>query len=123
MATTPRVTRSSGYSAWSWILQALSGLLVIVLISLHLLAQHFTAPGGLLNYDAVVAHLRNPVVFLLETAFAGTVLFHAFAGVRAILLDLAPSQARERTINRVLVVLGVVLFLYGVVLTLNVVMR
>ncbi len=123
MATTPRVTRSSGYSAWSWILQALSGLLVIVLISLHLLAQHFTAPGGLLNYDAVVAHLRNPVVFLLETAFAGTVLFHAFAGVRAILLDLAPSQARERTINRVLVVLGVALFLYGVVLTLNVVMR
>jgi len=123
MATITRVTRSGGYSAWAWILQAASGMLLVVLLSLHIIAQHFAVPGGLLDYHEVVAHLRNPVIFVLETAFAGTVLFHAFAGARAILLDLAPSKAQERSINVILTTLGVGLFVYGLVLTLVVVTR
>jgi succinate dehydrogenase cytochrome b556 subunit len=118
-----RVTRLGGYSAWAWILQAASGALLVILLALHMTAQHFVAPGGVLNYDEVVAHLKNPIIFVLETAFAGTVLFHAFAGIRAILLDLGLSRVQERPINIVLTVLGIGLFVYGLVLTLAVATR
>jgi succinate dehydrogenase cytochrome b556 subunit len=123
MTTMIRETRSGGYSAWAWILQAASGALLVVLLSLHLIAQHFMAPGGVLEYNEVVAHLRNPIIFVLETAFAGSVLFHAFAGVRAILLDLGLSKTQERPINITLTVLGVGLFVYGLILTLATVTR
>jgi len=123
MATIARVTRSTGYSPWAWILQAASGILLVVLLTLHLVAQHFVGSEGVLSYQEVVAYLRNPLMLILETAFAATVLFHAFAGLRAILLDLGLSKAQERRVNVGLSVLGVALFLYGLVLTLSIATR
>lgn len=121
MAAIPRDARSRGYSPWAWILQAASGTLLVVLLTAHIVAQHFFGKEGVLAYQEVIAYLRNPVVFTLETAFAASVLFHALAGIRAILLDLDLSREQEHRVNVGLTVLGVVMFLYGLVLTLLVV--
>ena len=38
-------------SSWSWILQALTGALLVVLLGLHMVVQHFVVAGGLRNFD------------------------------------------------------------------------
>ncbi len=102
---------TSGKNTWVW--QALSGLLLVFLLGLHLFANHFMA-DGLLTYDDVVAYLSNPLILVLEVLFLAAVLYHAVLGVRAIMLDRGISAQQERTLTRALTVVGVALFLYGV---------
>ena len=100
-----------------WLLQAASGVLLVILVLLHMIVQHFTA-GELLTYDDVVAYLSNPVVFVLETLFLITVTFHALAGVRSVALDLGLNEHQERRLTRILWVAGALMVLYGIALTL-----
>lgn len=122
MATTTLTSRTHGYSQWAWFLQAVSGILLIFFLTLHMVAQHFIGQSGVLSYQEVVAYLRNPVIFVLETAFAASVLFHALAGVRAVILDLSPSPAQVRRVNIGLTALGIIMFLWAFGLTLSIVL-
>ena len=96
----------------TWIWQALSGLLLVVLLAVHLIVNHFAA-GGLLTYREVVAYLSNPGVLALEILFLATVVFHALAGVRALVLDSGVSAGTARGVTIGLTVLGALLFGYG----------
>lgn len=100
-----------------WIWQAITGALLLILLGVHMVAQHFMVPTGLRFYPDVVAYLSNPWIFALETVFLGVVITHALMGVRSIILDLAISEKADLLLKRVLVVVGVVLFIYGVYVT------
>lgn len=97
-----------------WLLQAITGLLLVFLLGVHIIANHFVVEGGLRTYRDVVAYLSHPVVFVWEIVFLIVVTTHAALGVRAILLDLGPSPRGERIINGVLTVLALVAIGYGI---------
>ena len=101
-------------SSWSWIWQAVTGALLLVLLGLHMIVQHFVVAGGLRNYHDVVVYLSNPFVFLLETAFLIIVTWHALLGVRAILWDMGLKPGTERKWTTVLAVIGVITVAYGI---------
>ena len=107
--------------SWSWILQAFTGALLLVLLGLHMVVQHFVVEGGLRNYQQVVEYLSNPFVFLLETAFLITVTWHALLGVRAILLDLGLKPATEQKLSTALTIIGVIAVAYGICLSATIV--
>jgi len=107
--------------SWSWILQAFTGALLLVLLGLHMVVQHFVVEGGLRNYQQVVEYLSNPFVFLLETAFLITVTWHALLGVRAILLDLGLKPATEQKLSTALTIIGVIAVAYGIWLSATIV--
>jgi len=106
-----------------WIWQALSGILLTVLLVVHMVANHFVVEGGLRTYEDVIHYLSNPFIFALETAFLIVVTSHALMGVRAIILDLGISPAADRRLKAVLVALGAVIVAYAVWLTGRVVLR
>lgn len=108
-------------SSWSWILQAGTGALLLVLLGLHMVVQHFVVEGGLRDYQHVVQYLSNPFVFLLEIAFLITVTWHALLGVRAILLDLGLKPATEQKLSTALTIIGVVAVAYGIWLSATIV--
>jgi succinate dehydrogenase cytochrome b556 subunit len=108
-------------SSWSWILQALTGALLVVLLGLHMVVQHFVVAGGLRNFDQVVQYLSNPFVFLLEIAFLIVVTWHALLGVRAVLLDLGLTPATERKLSTTLTIIGVAVVAYGVWLSATII--
>jgi succinate dehydrogenase / fumarate reductase membrane anchor subunit len=110
---------SGGLATWTWPLQAASGVLLVVLAGLHMLSHHLVAPEGLRTYREVIEYLTTPSVIVLETLFSATVIFHALAGVRSILLDIDALIEHRPTINKVLVVLGLIMFLYGLFLTIS----
>jgi succinate dehydrogenase cytochrome b556 subunit len=97
-----------------WLGQAISGIVLVLLLGLHWVAQHYLATGGLRTYSEVVAYVGNPLVLLLELAFLVVVTYHALMGVRAILLDLGPGERLARFIDIGLVLVGIATILYGV---------
>lgn len=119
VSTDGRIKMTGG--RWGWLLQAISGILLVVLVGLHWVAQHFMAAGGLRTYDEVVAYLRQPTVFALEVAFLITVTTHALLGVRAILLDLGLDSRVEWLLRWALTLVGVATVWYGVDLTLTII--
>jgi succinate dehydrogenase hydrophobic anchor subunit len=80
-----------------------------------MVANHFIAKGGLRDYAAVVAYLRNPIILVLEILFLVCVTTHALLGVRAIFLDFGVSDRIERMLTRVLKWIGVLTVVYGLV--------
>jgi succinate dehydrogenase hydrophobic anchor subunit len=98
---------------FAWLAQVVSGVLLLVLLTMHMVAQHFVVSGGLRTYDQVTDWIRNPVVFAVEALLLVCVTWHGIAGVHAILLDLGLRGRAEHITARVLLDLAVVTILYG----------
>lgn len=99
---------------WSWMLQALSGGLLVFLLGVHWIAQHYIVAGGLRTYQDVLNYLRTPAVFALEVIFLIIVTVHAFLGLRAVLLDTGLSNQTIHRLNLVLLLLGFATIWYGI---------
>lgn len=112
-----KITVSEGRASGTWLWQALSGIGLLILLGLHMIAQHFVAAGGIRSFQDVLAYIRNPLIIVLELVFLAVVTYHALLGVRAIVADLGLTRRQESTINRILTVLGVVMVAWGVYLT------
>jgi succinate dehydrogenase hydrophobic anchor subunit len=98
---------------FAWLAQVVSGVLLLVLLTVHMVAQHFLVEGGLRTYDQVIAWIRNPLVFALEALLLVCVTWHGIAGVHAVLLDLGLRGRTERIVARILGDVMVATILYG----------
>jgi succinate dehydrogenase hydrophobic anchor subunit len=98
---------------FAWTAQVVSGVVLLVLLTVHMVAQHFVVAGGLRTYADVIAWIRNPVVLVTDVLLLVCVTWHGIAGVHAVLLDLGLRGRAERIVARVLLDLGVVTVLYG----------
>lgn len=103
-----------------WLVQAFSGLLLILVLGLHMIAHHFVVEGGLRDFADVIDYVSNPLIFALEILFLVVVIIHAMLGMRAILLDLGLGKQRERVVNWIVTIIGVVTLAYGIWLALAV---
>lgn len=99
-----------------WLVQAFSGLFLVALLGIHMIAHHFIVEGGLRDYQQVMDYVNNPVVFTLEVLFVIFGVVHALLGVRAIITDLRPSPGALRAANWVLGIFGVAVIAYGIYL-------
>lgn len=112
---TPRQRAArSGPAGALWLVQAISGLLLIALLGLHMVAHHFVVEGGLRNFQQVLEYVSNPVIFFIEVVFLIVVTAHAMLGVRAIVLDLGLSEKTTRAVNWGITLVGVVTLVYGI---------
>jgi len=119
MNPTPKSTEN----AWLWLLKITSGVLIIVILILHLIVNHFTAPEGLLSYAEVVKYYQNPLIPIMEGFFLIFVVVHSLVGLRSILLDLNPSPVLLRIADGVLALFGTGAVVYGLWLLLSIVQQ
>jgi succinate dehydrogenase hydrophobic anchor subunit len=101
-----------------WLGQALSGVLLLILLGLHMFAHHFVVEGGLRTYQDVLDYIRTPLIIVLELIFLVTVSFHAMVGLRSVLFDLGLSSTQEKWVTRTVTALGAAMVIYGVWLTI-----
>jgi succinate dehydrogenase / fumarate reductase membrane anchor subunit len=97
-----------------WITQVITGLLLIIVLTLHMISHHFIVEGGLRNYQQVLAYVQNPLIFVLELVFVVIATGHALLGVRAVILDIGLSERAKRTLNWVLAIIGAITLVYGI---------
>ncbi len=105
---------SGDASGFYWLVQVISGILLIILMALHMVAHHFVVEGGLRTYQDVLDFISSPVVFILEVLFIIIVAPHAMLGLHAILLDLGPDDKAKATITWLIRILTVVVIGYGI---------
>ena len=120
MASTTAEQRTAKKTAYRdsagayWLVQAITGLLLIFLLGLHMVAHHFVVEGGLRNFEEVIDYISNPVIFVLEVLFLIVVTPHAMLGLQSIVLDLGPSESATRTITWFFRILTIVIIAYGI---------
>lgn len=101
-----------------WLIQAFSGLLLVIILGMHMIAHHFIVEGGLRNYEQVLDYVGNPIIFTIEVLFVIFGVTHALLGVRAIITDMRPSAGTLRAVNWVLGIIGFIVIAYGLYLAL-----
>jgi succinate dehydrogenase hydrophobic anchor subunit len=108
-----------------WRATAYTGVALVVLITVHMVAHHFVVheTGGLRSYEQVLEYVANPVIFAIELLFLVVVTVHAMLGLRGVLFDLATGDRARAWISRGLLVLGVVTVAYGIVLIVTLASR
>jgi succinate dehydrogenase hydrophobic anchor subunit len=112
----PRIT--SNARPRSWLSTALTGMALLVLVTVHMVAHHFVVReiGGLRTYGQVLDYVGNPAIFAIEAVFLVVVTWHAMLGLRAVLLDLALPPGLERLVRPGVIALGAATVTYGLVL-------
>jgi succinate dehydrogenase hydrophobic anchor subunit len=108
---------------WRWTVG--SGIALVVLAAVHMIAQHYVvdSEGGLRTYQQVLDYIANPVIFLVEGAFVVAVTIHAMLGLRGILLDLDPGPRVRRWIDPALWTLGTLTVGYAFALLITLAIR
>ena len=104
-----------------WFTQAGLGILLVVLLSVHLIANHWVAPQGLLSHADVVHYYDVPGIALMEILFLVIVTAHCLLGLHSILLDINLPSYLKIALTWLMVILGIVVVIYGTRLTWTVV--
>ncbi|MFE7846126.1 succinate dehydrogenase, cytochrome b556 subunit [Microbacterium sp. NPDC057407] len=97
--TTSRVPRGTLYRGnegmWSWVLHRITGVGIFFFLLVHVLdtALIRVAPDA---YDAVMSSYKNPIMGIGEVVLVGAVAYHAYNGLRIILVDLWPWATRHQ---------------------------
>ena len=71
---------------WSWVLHRITGATIFFFLLVHVLdtALVRVSPEA---YNEVINTYKTPIVGLMEYGLVAAVLFHAFNGIRVILID------------------------------------
>ncbi|BDZ53809.1 succinate dehydrogenase, cytochrome b556 subunit [Agromyces marinus] len=71
---------------WSWVLHRITGVAIFFFLLVHILdtALVRVSPEA---YNAVMSTYKTPIMGLGEVALVGAIVFHAFNGLRIILVD------------------------------------
>src|SRR5581483_7221129 len=75
---------------WSWFLHRLTGIAVLLFLLIHIVDITLIGFGPAV-YNASVAIFSTGIVRLISLALIAAVLYHAFNGVRIILVDFWPA--------------------------------
>jgi succinate dehydrogenase / fumarate reductase, cytochrome b subunit len=71
---------------WSWVAHRVTGFLVFFFLFAHVLDTALVRVSPE-SYNVVIETYKNPVVGLGELGLVAAVIFHAFNGVRVMLVD------------------------------------
>ncbi|PDQ35733.1 MAG: succinate dehydrogenase, cytochrome b556 subunit [Candidatus Lumbricidophila eiseniae] len=71
---------------WSWVLHRITGVAIFFFLLVHVLDTSLVrvSPEA---YNAVIGTYKTPVMGLGEAALVAAIVFHAFNGIRIILVD------------------------------------
>jgi len=90
----PRGTLYRGREGmWSWVLHRITGVAIFFFLLVHILdtALIRVSPEA---YDAVIGTYKNPIMGIGEIVLVAAITYHAFNGLRVILVDLWSKGAR-----------------------------
>jgi len=123
---TPRRSSLVERNVWPWILQRITGVVLVVLMAIHIIVNHFgnldkvgkTINGvnhtDLIMFNDVAYRLGMAFWWVIDVALLAFVLFHGFNGIRNIALDMGLTDRAEKAVTAVLTVVGVIGFGFGI---------
>ncbi len=98
--------------SWAWILHRLSGLALIFYLTLHIWVIN-TLTMGPEKFERVIQFLSSPLFKFLEVGLWGVILYHAFNGVRVVIVDFFKGSLVHKKLFVVLIAIAFVLWALG----------
>jgi succinate dehydrogenase / fumarate reductase, cytochrome b subunit len=96
---------------WSWLLHRVAGLGILLFLLVHIVDISLLNFGPTV-YDEGISLFGTTIVRLISLALIAAVLYHAFNGVRIILIDFWPKAVRfQATMFVIVLVVTIVCFL------------
>ena len=95
--TTSKAPRGTLYRGsegmWSWVLHRITGVAIFFFLLVHVLdsALLLVSPEV---YDAVIGAYKTPIMGIGELGLVAAIVYHAFNGLRIILVDFLPGGTR-----------------------------
>jgi len=82
---------------WSWVLHRITGVAIFFFLLVHILDTSLVrvSPEA---YNAVIGTYQTPLMGLGEVALVGAIVFHAFNGLRIILVDFWSWATRNQKV-------------------------
>lgn len=98
--------------SWAWILHRLSGLALIFYLTLHIWVIN-TLTKGAEKFDSLTQFLSSPLFKLLEVGLWGVILYHAFNGIRVVIVDFFKGSLIHKKLFVALIAIAFVLWALG----------
>ena len=96
---------------WAWVLHRITGVTIFFFLFVHVLDTAVIRINAD-EYDAIINTYKTPIIGLMEIALVFCVLFHAFNGVRVILIDFWSKGPRYQR-QMLWVVVGLFTVVFG----------
>ncbi len=98
--------------SWAWILHRLSGLALIFYLSAHIWVIS-TISKGPEGFNRVMGVLASPLFKLLEIGLWGVILFHAFNGIRVVIVDFWKGSLNHKKLFYIMIFIAFALWVAG----------
>jgi succinate dehydrogenase / fumarate reductase, membrane anchor subunit len=108
-----QVAARKSNGVWAWLLQRVTAVLLLGLLTIHIAVLHFIRPDGDITFASVHIRLATAIYMAVDYSLLGVVLYHGLNGARNVLLDFTFGLHMERAISLVLWLVGLVAFVYG----------
>jgi len=92
--------------AWTWFLQRISAVVLIIALGLHIWYLHFANSGEPLNYNEIVSRLKTPVLIGFDILLLIFGIYHALYGLYSVFLDFDSGRWAKVVMLGLLAVLG-----------------
>ena len=93
---------------WSWLLHRITGLGVLLFLLVHIVDITLIGFGPTVYNDAI-AIFSTGIIRLVSVALIASVIFHAFNGIRIILIDFWPAGYKfQRPMFNIVLVISVI---------------
>gem|GEM_PF-480781 len=98
--------------SWAWVLHRLAGLALIFYLCLHIWVINSLTYGEQ-TFNNVMAFLNSTPFKLLEVGLWGVILFHAFNGVRIVIVDFFKGSLAHKKLFVALIAAAFILWALG----------
>ena len=96
---------------WSWLLHRITGLAILLFLLVHIVDISLLGFGPTV-YNEGITFFAIGIVRVISLALIAAVLYHAFNGVRIIIIDFWPKGVRyQRLMFAIVLLLSIVCFL------------
>lgn len=100
--------------SYAWITQRATAVLLLAFLGTHWWIAHFAPVGEAITFDRVSLRLESALLVFVDAGLLAIVIYHALNGVRNVVVDFNIGRKAERALSMVLLVIGIVAFIYGI---------
>jgi len=100
--------------AWTWFLQRISAIILIVALGWHIGLLHFSRTGEPLTYSDIMIRLKTPALISLDILLLVFGLYHALYGLYTVFLDFDSGKKERAVVFGLLVAIGMGFLGFGI---------
>jgi succinate dehydrogenase / fumarate reductase membrane anchor subunit len=108
-----RYQRSSGSGSFSWVVQRITGIVLVIVMIGHYILMHYNPESGH-TYDAVLVRMQSNWYRVLDLTFIVLGMYHGLNGVWSIFRDYRLKPWQTITVITVLIIFGLAFTLWGI---------